>query len=257
MIKLFPDVRTERERRLAICLALIAGYVDAFSLRAFATYVSFMSGNTTQIGVLTGQGKLFSALAPALAIVFFVAGSFAGTWLTGQRYSPRLLFGLVSILLVVVIGLAQLGALDAAVGIAILSLAMGMMNATLSKVGGEAVSLTFVTGDLSRVGSHLALAVQRAPLPDAQGPWDTHRRRAARLGIVWAGFLAGAAFSGAAVSYLGVLALLPPLVILLALTLFLREAHRTANPAPPEKPPPVALEELAAQSRSRAAPAKA
>jgi uncharacterized membrane protein YoaK (UPF0700 family) len=259
-MKLFsPDPRTERERRLAICLALIAGYVDAFSLRAFATYVSFMSGNTTQIGVLTGQGKLFSALAPALAIVFFVAGSFAGTWLTqsGLRYSRRLLFGLVSILLAVVIGLSQLGALDAAVGIAILSLAMGMMNATLSKVGGEAVSLTFVTGDLLRVGSHLALAVQGAHLPDAQGPWDTHRRRAARLGIVWAGFLAGAAFSGAAVSYLGVLALLPPLVILLALTLFLREAHRTANPAPPEKPPPVALEELAAQSRSRAAPAKA
>jgi len=223
-MKLFsPDPRTERERRLAICLALIAGYVDAFSLRAFATYVSFMSGNTTQIGVLTGQGKLFSALAPALAIVFFVAGSFAGTWLTqsGLRYSRRLLFGLVSILLAVVIGLTQLGALDAAVSIAILSLAMGMMNATLSKVGGEAVSLSFVTGDLSRVGSHLALAVQRAPLPDAQGPWDTHRRRAARLGIVWAGFLAGAAFSGAAVSYLGVLALLPPLVILLALALFL------------------------------------
>jgi len=258
VIKLFPDVRTERERRLAICLALIAGYVDAFSLRAFATYVSFMSGNTTQIGVLTGQGKLFSALAPALAIVFFVAGSFAGTWLTqsGLRYSRRLLFGLVSILLAVVIGLTQLGALDAAVGIAILSSAMGMMNATLSKVGGEAVSLTFVTGDLSRVGSHLALAVQGAPLPDAQGPWDTQLRRAARLGIVWASFLAGAAFSAAAASHFGVLTLLPPLVILLALTLFLREAHRTANPAPPEKPPSVALEELAAQSRSRAAPAK-
>jgi hypothetical protein len=26
---LSPDARTERERRLAICLALIAGYVDA------------------------------------------------------------------------------------------------------------------------------------------------------------------------------------------------------------------------------------
>src|SRR5262249_40503182 len=135
---LSPDARTER--RLAICLALIAGYVDAYALRAFATYVSFMSGNTTQTGVQTGQGKLGAALPSALAIVFIVAGSVAGTWLTHsrRRHSRRLLFGVVSTLLAVVIGLTQLGALDAAAGIATLSLAMGMMgiNTTLSRVGG-------------------------------------------------------------------------------------------------------------------------
>jgi uncharacterized membrane protein YoaK (UPF0700 family) len=98
--------------------------VDAYSLRAFATYVSFMSGNTTQTGLLTGEGKLAAALPFALAIVFFVAGSFAGTWLTqsGQHYSRRLLFGVVSTLLAAVIGLAQLGRLDAETGVATLSL---------------------------------------------------------------------------------------------------------------------------------------
>jgi uncharacterized membrane protein YoaK (UPF0700 family) len=80
MIKLLsPDARAER--RLAICLALIAGYVDAYGLIAFATYVSFMSGNTTQTGSMVGQGNLVAALPSAVAIVFFVAGSFAGTWL--------------------------------------------------------------------------------------------------------------------------------------------------------------------------------
>src|SRR5262245_35843245 len=127
---LAPDARAER--RLAIGLALIAGYLDAYGLRAFAVYVSFMSGNTTQTGVLTGEGKLGAALPSALAIVFFVAGSFAGTWIThsGRRHPRRLLFGLVSGLLAVVIGLTRLGALGAAVGIAILSLTMGMMNTT-------------------------------------------------------------------------------------------------------------------------------
>jgi uncharacterized membrane protein YoaK (UPF0700 family) len=57
----------------------------------------------------------------------------------------------------------QSGASDAKIGIVILSLAMGMMNNTLSPVGAEAVSLTFVTGDLNRIGSHLALAVKRRP----------------------------------------------------------------------------------------------
>jgi uncharacterized membrane protein YoaK (UPF0700 family) len=207
---------------LAIGLALIAGYVDACGLCCFATYVSFMSGNTTQTGVLTGQGKLTAALPSALAILSFVVGSFAGTWLahSGRRPARRLLFGVVSILLAAVIGVAQLGALQATVGIAMLSLAMGMLNTTLSRVGGEPVSLTFVTGDLNRIGSHLASALKRVPLQDAHGLWDTHLRRAGLLATIWTCFLAGAALSGAATSYFGVWALLPPFLIMLALALF-------------------------------------
>ena len=215
---LAPESRTER--RLAVCLALIAGYVDAYALRAFATYVSFMSGNTTQAGVLSGQGHLAAALHSVLAISFFVAGSFAGTWLTqAERRSRRMLLGAVSTLLALVVGLTELGTLDAAAGIAILSLAMGMMNTALIRVGAEPVSLTFVTGDLNRIGSHLALALKRAPLPDAQGLWDSHLRRAGLLATVWTSFLAGAALAGAATTFWGVGALLPPLSILVTLAL--------------------------------------
>src|SRR5271168_1732150 len=64
MIKLLsPDARSEST--LAICLALIAGYVDAYGLIALGVYVSFMSGNTTQTGSLTGQGKVAAALPSA------------------------------------------------------------------------------------------------------------------------------------------------------------------------------------------------
>lgn len=45
MIKIqSPEARAETT--LAICLALIAGYADAYGLIALGTYVSFMSGNT-------------------------------------------------------------------------------------------------------------------------------------------------------------------------------------------------------------------
>ena len=80
------------ERKLAICLALIAGYVDAYGIRAFGVYVSFMSGNTTQTGSLSGQANFAAALPSTLAIPFFVSGAFAGTWLTRakiQRWSLR------------------------------------------------------------------------------------------------------------------------------------------------------------------------
>jgi uncharacterized membrane protein YoaK (UPF0700 family) len=46
---------------------------------------------------------------------------------------------------------------------------MGAMNTALSRVGSQSVSLTFVTGTLSRLGMHLALAVKRAPLLESQG----------------------------------------------------------------------------------------
>ena len=97
---------------------------------------------------------------------------------------------------------------------------MGMMNTTLSHLGAEPMNLTFVTGTLNKLGRHLALAVKRATLPDAQGPWDTHLRRAGLLASVWAGFLTGAVLSGAANSCFGVRALLGPFLILLALALF-------------------------------------
>jgi len=209
--------------RLSIYLALIAGYVDAYALSAYGIYVSFMSGNTTQTGSMTGQGRLLATLPSVLAILFFVAGSFAGTWLTHSRlrHSRQVLFGAIAVLLAVIIGGTQLGnsALHAEICIATLSLAMGLMNTTLSQIGAEPVNLTFVTGTLNKIGRHLALAIRRAPLPDAQGQWDTHLRRAGRMASDWASFLAGALVSGAVTSYFGVWVLLPPFLILLALAL--------------------------------------
>ena len=79
------------------------------------------------------------------------------------------------------------------------------------------MSLTFVTGALSRVGSHLALAARRAGLPDAQGPWDTHLARALLLARIWAGFLAGALLSGATTPRFGAWVLSAPALILAAL----------------------------------------
>jgi len=203
-----------------MCLALIAGYVDAYSLRAFHTYVSFMSGNTTELGSMAGQGRLVAG--SAVAILFFVWGSVAGTYLAHSRlrHSRQLFFGVVAALLAAATGVSQLGAPDASACIATLSFAMGLMNATLPSIGGESVGLTFITGDLSRIGGHLALAVKRVPLPDAQGPWDTQVHRAGLLAIVWGSFLIGAVISGAMMPHFGARVLVFPFSILVALAMF-------------------------------------
>jgi hypothetical protein len=91
---------------LPICLALVAGYVDAYTLLAYGVYVSFMSGNTTQTGAIIGRGRLFAALDTAVAILLFVFGVLMGTWLTTSalRQSRQLLLGVIALMLGGVVG---------------------------------------------------------------------------------------------------------------------------------------------------------
>jgi uncharacterized membrane protein YoaK (UPF0700 family) len=206
---------------VAIVLAMIAGYVDAYGFIGYQTYMSFMSGNTTLSGISTGQ-RDFSAAVPTLtAIVLFVAGVFVGTLFTDSDAprSQRIKFGLVAALLAVNIGLTLLLSINHLINIAALSFAMGVMNTTLSHFGAEAVNLTFVTGTLNKIGSHFALALKRTPLKDSQGPRDTHLRRAFLLAALWTAFLVGAVLGAAATPRFGVWLLSLPVFVLLALLL--------------------------------------
>jgi uncharacterized membrane protein YoaK (UPF0700 family) len=211
------------EARLAVLLATIAGFVDAYGIIAYGVFVSFMSGNTTQTGYQTAEGLLGPAAASALAILFFFIGTFAGALLAGpagQAAARRLVSAFVAATLAAIIGLTQFGLLSTGFAVAMVSFAMGVFNSALSRVGAQAVSLAFVTGTLSRAGSHLALAARRAPLTDSQGPWDTHLHRTVMLARVWVGFLAGAILSGAATPRYGVWVLSAPALILAALAAF-------------------------------------
>jgi uncharacterized membrane protein YoaK (UPF0700 family) len=213
---------------LAVFLALVAGYLDSYGLLVLGTYVSFMSGNTTFAGLKIGQGNFQAALPSAIAVLFFVTGSFVGNIFSQSRlrYSHRLIFGVIAALLATVAGLERHGLWNAPGEVATLSLAMGMMNPALAKVGAESVSLTFVTGTLNRIGGNLAAAAGRKPLAEGQGPGDSYLARARIDASVWSGFLVGAALSGLAASHFQMWALLPPCIVMVVLGLF-------SDPAPP------------------------
>jgi uncharacterized membrane protein YoaK (UPF0700 family) len=213
--------QTRVQLALAIFLAMIAGYLDGYGLLVLGTYVSFMSGNTTMAGLKSGQHNFDAALPSAVAVLCFVTGSFLGNLFTQSklRYSHRLIFGTVAFLLATVSALELYGARNAISGIAMLSLAMGMINPAVSKIGAESVSLTFMTGMLSRIGGHLASAAGRKPLPEEEGPGDSHLARARIDASIWAGFLVGAALSGMARSHFRLWALLPACVVMIALAL--------------------------------------
>lgn len=217
-----PSISSRKSREvLAICLATVAGYVDAYGYLTFTTFVSFMSGNTTHAGYNFGLLTYQAALPAVCAIIFFVAGVFAGTLLTSSRmhHSRRLLFLIISCLLALYIGAFHAGAVTRFPGIAVLSFTMGVMNTALSRVGRQTVNITFVTGTLNQIGGHLALAARREPLSDSEGGADSHFRRAVMLSLIWGGFLGGAILGGAATSFLREWMLVIPLLIMLVLAL--------------------------------------
>jgi uncharacterized membrane protein YoaK (UPF0700 family) len=198
---------------------MIAGYVDAYGYLTYRTFLSFMSGNTTIVGYNLGQRHLAAALPSLVAILGFVAGA-AGAAVTstrGRRSRPLEISLVVAVLLSLTIFVAWLRLLGDLFQIATVSIAMGIMNSSPASVRSESVNLTVVTGTLNKIGRHLALAWAHAPLPDAEGPPDTHARRARELSGVWIAFLVGALLAGITTPYFTVWTLVPPVVVLFAL----------------------------------------
>jgi uncharacterized membrane protein YoaK (UPF0700 family) len=218
-------------RMQAISLAVVAGYVDGYALRVFGIYVSFMSGNTTLAGIESGQGHFLTALIPAMAIAGFVVGSFVGNWFVHSevKHAPRLLFLASAVLIAGFIATNLHMSAHANLSLPMLSVAMGMLNPAVTRVGSEPVSLTFVTGTLNKIGNHFAMAVRHIRLSDAQGPWDTHFYRAALEASLWIGFLLGAILSGAASRHFGVVELIPASLALVAFALMNRAGTPTSS----------------------------
>jgi uncharacterized membrane protein YoaK (UPF0700 family) len=196
--------------------ALISGYVDSYTLLNFGVYASFMSGNTTSAGLHAGHAKFALAAHSLLPIPFFVLGIFIGTLLVLAKLnhvSPSHSF-FVAALLMVDIAAIYVG-WPGWLCIIVLSTAMGIMNTSITHVGGQAVNLGFVTGDLNNFAQHLAMGIRRDPVPQMQGSWDNHWWRAALLAGIWTAFLIGAALGAALASRFTMWALLLPVVALL------------------------------------------
>jgi uncharacterized membrane protein YoaK (UPF0700 family) len=140
-----------------LALVALAGYVDAVGYLRFAgLFVSFMSGNTTSLGVAIASGAVGLVGELAGVIGLFVAGVVGGNLLhrwAGRWGNKLLLFVITALLLLAYAG--------SAIAIAAPVLAMGVLNASVYQVGRVKVSLTFVTGTLVRFGMGLGRLAQR------------------------------------------------------------------------------------------------
>ena len=199
----------KRARVFAAALSALAGFVDAIGfVESGGFFVSFMSGNSTRLGVGLVASLSHAALAGGI-ILAFVAGV-AGGSLVGHAAGERRRAGAVLLAIAVLLLAAATVGLGgwhfAALGLT--AVAMGAENAIFERGGEVRIGLTYMTGSLVRAGQGLAGMVLGRPAGD--WPWYM---------VLWGGFVAGAVAGAAAYPEVGLSALFAAGGIALALAL--------------------------------------
>jgi len=202
---------------VGFALTVVAGWIDAVGfLRLGGPYVSFMSGNTTQLGTGMGNFDLVSAVLPAFLILLFVVGALAAALLRGLMTVQRALsfsLGIESALIATALCLS-LFSVSSALTLAPLPLAMGMQNVVGRGIGS---GRTFVTGSLVRLGEELAAA--------ALG----RSNRWSEPALTWTAIMAGAAMGALLQSIEPWAALALPLTGTLAITVLAISNRPSSN----------------------------
>ena len=163
------------ERALGLAILACAGWVDAAGFLMFSgIFVSFMSGDTTQLGVRLGQGEWDWAGVSKFMLppVIFVAGAAIGRVISNAwpgLARPLLLCIVAALLTATAIGgMADVGSFPLLAAL----IAMGMLNQVIREENGVPVG-TMVTGALVRLGEVLGDRVTGAPgkVWDNAGQW--------------------------------------------------------------------------------------
>jgi uncharacterized membrane protein YoaK (UPF0700 family) len=188
---------SRRNVALACALSALAGYVDAIGfLHLNGLYVSFMSGNSTRMGVSLAAGQWRDATEALGLIALFVTGAAAGSLIVlgrGINRQPWLLLAEAMLLAAAALCYA-FDRPNAAV--AAIVLAMGLENAVFQIEGGAALGLTYVTGALVKVGQLAAEALKGG----ARWGWAPNL-------LLWAALVAGASCGGLAYHWIDLAAI--------------------------------------------------
>jgi uncharacterized membrane protein YoaK (UPF0700 family) len=214
---------SRRNLALACALSALAGYVDGIGfLHLGGLFVSFMSGNSTRLGISLAEGRWSNAAEAVGLIVLFVTGAACGSLIVLGRGANRQAYRQSWVLLVEAALLAAaavcyaLGRSNAAV--AAMVLAMGLENAVFQIDGGAGLGLTYITGALVKVGQLLAAALTGG------APWGWLPNL-----LLWAALVTGAVCGASAYHWINLAAVWFAAAVALALSGILALAVRSAH----------------------------
>lgn len=139
-------------RRAAI-LCLVAGFVDAYGYLALGNvFTANMTGNTVLLGISAAQLDWERTVTYAVTLVSFFAGALVASLVIRAVGKRPLMLVAVAVLLL----LAPLEQPDARRELLILTFAMGLQGAALSRFGAVSLNTVVVTGTMLRFAEELA-----------------------------------------------------------------------------------------------------
>ncbi len=197
----------------AAALSALAGFVDAVGfIQLGGFFVSFMSGNSTRLGVGIASEAAAATLA-ALLVAAFVAGVMAGTAVAHRAAARRgvMVLALVALLLSVA---ALVGRVDPRLAALLMAAAMGAENAMFAREGEVSIGLTYMTGALVKLGQNATAALLGGPRWD----WLPYL-------LLWAGLVAGATAGAVTYAAIGMAALWPAAGLAAAMALIAARAR--------------------------------
>ena len=199
------DVRTQA---LAAVLAALAGYVDASGFLATGGYfVSFMSGNSTRLGIGLAEGVHDGAIAASL-IACFLTGVILGALLGHAARDQRRSIVLMAVALLLAASAALSATAIVPATVAPMALAMGAINNVFERNGEVSIGVTYMTGSLVKLGQKIAAALLGR---DRRG-WIPYF-------ILWASFVGGVVSGAFAYPRLGLAGLWSGALIAAALAI--------------------------------------
>lgn len=206
---------------LAASLSSLAGYVDAVGFMTLGGFfVSFMSGNSTRLGVGLATGQWDQGAMALGLIALFVVGVVTGATVARRFGEERrsAVLAVEALLLLVGAGLCTLGWRE--LGMVAVVLAMGVENAVFQRQGDVGVGLTYMTGTLVRMGQRIATALHGG----ARWDWVPFL-------LLWTGLAVGGAVGAVSFLRFGVLALWPAFAVTASLGVAVRLAEMRSEKA--------------------------
>jgi uncharacterized membrane protein YoaK (UPF0700 family) len=199
---------SRRNVALACALSGLAGYVDGIGfLHLGGLFVSFMSGNSTRMGVNLANRHWHDAAAALGLIALFVAGAAAGSLIVLGRGAHRQVWLLLAEALLLGAGAVCYGVGLSNGTVAGIVLAMGLENAVFQIQGGAGLGLTYVTGALVKVGQAIAVTLTGG----ARWGWAPNL-------LLWAALVAGSVCGALAYQWINLAAVWFAAVAALALS---------------------------------------
>ncbi|MBI5129349.1 MAG: DUF1275 domain-containing protein [Rhodopseudomonas palustris] len=191
-----PGARSILHGVFALSLTCMAGFLDAVGYTHLAgLYVSFMSGNSTRLGIAIAEGDRQFLMPCGLVIIGFIAGAFIGSWIGDavSRFKLTAILATEIALLLLTIALSLITSSYAA--LLPICVAMGIQNAAHETIVGVELGKSFITGFLFNFGKALSVLAQR-------------RGGAAQVlvfGASWSAFLVGVVLGSLALRHFGLM----------------------------------------------------